>query len=509
MTSYDFVVVGAGTAGSVVAARLTENPDAQVLLLEAGPAQGPEEVSVPAAWPTLAGSEIDWGYVTAPQPGLAGAALPYPRGRMLGGSSSINAMLYTRADRSSYDDWAADGAPGWGYDDLLPYFRRSETTDGRDPRYRGTDGPMKPRRATNVHPVARALSRAFEQLGYPMAEDLSGADREGASWPEINVVDGVRQSAADGYLRHALDRPNLTVVTDARVRSLTVFGARCTGVEYSFHGELHTAAAAAEVILCAGVIGSPHLLQLSGIGPADTLRSHRIDVVVDLPEVGDNLADHPFGSVVYTPAKPMPAGTNNHGDVFAVLRTHPALSAPDIQLLFLDVPYIRPTVPAPKEGFTIAFSVLRPHSRGSVMLASNDPEAAPLIDPGLLRDERDMRTMLGGLRLAREVGAAAALAEWRKEEVQPGPTVRAEAQERDYLRRSTGTYNHPVGTCRLGVDERAVTDLELRVRGLDGLRVADASVMPSIPGANTNATVLAIAERAAAIIGGHDRVATA
>jgi choline dehydrogenase len=502
MTSYDFIVVGAGTAGSVVAARLSEDPDTRVLLLEAGPAQGPEAVSVPAAWPTLAGSEVDWGYATAPQPGLADAALPYARGKMLGGSSSINAMLFVRADRSSYDDWAADGAPGWGYENLLPYFRRSETADGRDTRYRGTDGPMTPLRATNVHPVARALLQAFGELGYPLAEDLSGADREGASWTEINAVDGVRQSVADGYLRPVLDRPNLTVVTEARVRSLTFSGMRCTGVAYSRYGELHSADASGEVILCAGVIGSPHLLQLSGIGPADALRPHGIDVVVDLPGVGDNLADHPLGSVVYTPAKPMPAGVNNHGDAFAVLRSDPGLIAPDVQILFIDVPYIRPITSAPPKGYTIAFSALRPHSRGSVMLASNDPEAAPVIDPGLLTDERDMSTMLTALRLTREIGAAHALAEWRKEEVQPGPTVRKEAQERDYLRRSTGTYNHPVGTCRLGVDERAVTDLELRVRGIDGLRVADASVMPSIPGANTNATVLAIAERAAAMIRG-------
>ena len=499
MTSYDFIVVGAGTAGSVIAARLSENPDAQVLLLEAGPAQGPEAVSVPAAWPTLIGSPVDWGYATVEQPGLAGAALPYPRGKMLGGSSSINALLYMRADRSSYDDWAADGAPGWGYEDLLPFFRRAERVAGGDPHFRGTDGPMTPMRAANVHPVARAVAEAFAELGYPMAADLNGADREGVSWPEINAVDGVRQSAADGYLRPVLERPNFTVVTDARVRSLTLSGTRCTGVEYALDGELRTAGAAGEVIVCAGAIGSPHLLQLSGIGPADPLRSHGIDVVADLPGVGDNLADHPLGSVVYAPARPIPPGANNHGDVYAVLRTDEALSAPDVQLLFIDVPLVRP--PVPPEGYTIAFSALRPHSRGSLTLASKDPEVAPVIDPGLLTDERDMRIMLAGLRLAREIGGAPALAGWRKEEARPGPTVRTAAQERDYLRRSTGSYNHPVGTCRLGVDERAVTDLELRVRGIDGLRVADASVMPSIPGANTNATVLAIAERAAAMIG--------
>ncbi len=506
MTSYEFIVVGAGTAGSVLAARLSEDPAARVLLLEAGPAHGPEAVSIPSAWPTLIGSEVDWGYVTVEQPGLAGAALPYPLGKMLGGSSSINALLNIRADRSSYDAWAADGAPGWSYEDLLPYFRRTEQAAGRDPRYRGTHGPMKPMCATNIHPVARVLADALEQLGYPIAADLNGADCEGVSWPELNVVNGVRQSAADGYLRPVLDRRNLTVVTDARVRSVTVSGTRCTGVEYLLHGELRTADAAREVILCAGTIGSPHLLQLSGIGPADALRSHGIDVVVDLPGVGDNLADHPLGAVIYTPAKPMPAGSNNHGRVFAALRTDSTLSGPDIQLLFIDVPFTQPTASAPPDGYTIAFSALRPHSRGSVLLASNDPEADPAIDPGLMTDERDMRTMLTALRLTREIGSAQALAEWRKDEALPGPTVRTEEQERDYLRHNTGSYHHPVGTCRLGIDGRAVTDLELCVRGIGGLRVADASVMPSIPAANTNATVLAIAERAAAIIRGHDRV---
>jgi choline dehydrogenase-like flavoprotein len=506
LTSHEFIVVGAGTAGSVVAARLSEDPAARVLLVEAGPALGPEAVSIPRAWPTLTGSEVDWGYVTVEQPGLAGAALPYPLGKTLGGSSSINAMIYIRGDRSSYDTWAAYGAPGWGYEDLLPYFRRSEQAAGRDPRYRGTEGPMKPMAATNVHPTGRAFSNAFEELGYPVADDLNGADREGVSWAELNVVNGVRQSAADGYLRPVLDRPNLTVVTDACVRSIRVSGTRCTGVEYLLHGELRSAEAVREVILCAGAIGSAHLLQLSGIGPADALRSHGIDVIVDLPGVGDNLADHPLGVVVYAAAKPMPAGSDDYGRVFAALRTDSALSAPDIQLLFIDVPFAQPTQAALPEGYTIAFSALRPHGRGSVTLASDDPEVQPVIDPGLMTDERDMRTMLTALRLTRKIGGSEALAEWRKDEAFPGPTVRTEEQERDYLRRSTGSYHHPVGTCRLGTDERAVTDVELRVRGIEGLRVADASVMPSIPAANTNATVLAIAERAAAIIRGHDRV---
>ena len=331
-TSHDFVVVGAGTAGCVLASRLSEDSGAKVLLLEAGPAYGPQAVSVPPAWPTLIGSEVDWGYATVAQPGLACSAIPYPRGRMLGGSSSINAMMHLRAHRSTYDDWEAAGATGWGYDHLLPYFRRSESTQGRDPRYRGTDGPMKPSAMTTIHPVAIACAKAFEQLGYPVSLDLNGADQEGVSFPELNVVNGMRQSAADGYLRPVLGRANLTVLTGARVRSLLFSGTGCTGVEYALDGVRRTAQADAEVILCAGAIGSPHLLQLSGIGPADKLRAHGVKVVVDLPGVGEHLADHPLSSVIYTPVRPMPAGVNNHGDVFAALRTDPTLIASDIPI---------------------------------------------------------------------------------------------------------------------------------------------------------------------------------
>ena len=359
---------------------------------------------------------------------------------------------------------------------------------------------MKPSAMTTIHPVAVACSKAFEQLGYPIALDLNGADQEGVAFPELNVVNGVRQSAADGYLRPVLDRANLTVLTDARARSLVFSGNRCTGVEYLLDGARRTAEAVAEVILCSGAIGSPHLLQLSGIGPANALRAHGVEVTVDLPGVGENLADHPLSSVIYTPAKPMPAGVNNHGDVFAALRTDPKLIAPDIQVIFLDIPFIRPTMPAPQDGFTLAFCLLRPRSRGSVLLASSDPDAPPLIDPGFLTDERDMTAMLAALRLTREIGGAPALDDWRREEVQPGPAVDTEARERNYLRRSTASYFHAVGTCRLGTDQGSVTDLDLRVHGIDGLRVADASVMPSIPAANPNATVLAIAERAAAIL---------
>ena len=500
---FDFVIVGAGTAGSVLAARLTEQPDVRVLLLEAGPADGPERMSVPAVWPTLIGSEVDWRYSTVPQPGLEGAAIPYPRGRVLGGSSAINAMFHQRGHRSAIDSWAAAGATGWSYDDLLPYFRRSERTHGLDPRYRGVDGPMRPERVAPHIPAARAALSALQGLGYPVSADLNGAQAEGAAWNEVTISDGVRQSAADAYLRPLLDRRNLTVVTSALVNRLVITNGRCTGVEYTHGGILQRAHAHAEVVLCAGAIGSPQLLMLSGIGPADGLRAHNLEPLVDLPGVGANLADHPLGLVVYASPGPLPGTASGTADVVAAVRTDPALMAPNLHIFFGGIP-LAPSSMLGQSGFTVGFALLAPRSRGAVTLASADPGTAPRIDPGLLSDYRDVADMLAGLRLARAVGTSPALAPWRTHEVFPAAAV----QTGDQLQRSgsVGTYFHPVGTCKLGTGPDAVVDLHLRVHGVDGLRVVDASVMPSLPAANTNATVLAIAERAAAIITGHDRV---
>jgi choline dehydrogenase len=351
-----------------------------------------------------------------------------------------------------------------------------------------------------VHPYTHAALAAIRECRFPVSSDLNGAEQQGATWLEMNIVDGVRQSAADAYLRPVLGRPNLTVTTDALVTRLQLPNGRCTAVEYEAAGQRLTAQSGESVVLTAGAIGSPRLLMLSGVGDPTDLEQQDITTEVALPGVGNNLQDHPRSGIVYSAAQAMPDGVNNHGDLIAALRSDPGLAAPDVQLLFLDIPLHSPSLVGPASGFTIGFSYLHPYSRGSVTLRSADPAIAPAIDPALLSDERDLDGMLTALHLARRVGAADALAQWRDKEILPGPGALDSEQHKDFLRRSTGTYHHAAGTCAMGTGDAAVVDSELRVHGLDGLRIADASVMPTLVGANTNATVLAIAERAADLI---------
>jgi choline dehydrogenase len=501
---YDYIVVGGGTAGCVIASRLSETADVRVLLLEAGDKEPLDAMAVPAAWPTLMGTSADWADTSVVQ-AATGTPIPVPRGRGLGGSSSMNGLAFLRGHRTSYDAWPGLGASRWGYDDLLPFFRRSETTRGRDTAVRGVDGPLAVAPSAVPNPVVRAGIEAAVELGYERAGDITSGLETGAGWCDINVVDGVRQSAADAYLRPVLGRPNLVVVTEALVRRLRVENGRCTGVEYTKSGESFTGHCSpdGEVVLTAGAIGSPQLLMLSGIGPREHLRQVGVGVVEDLPGVGANLQDHPMSTVNYTAKRAVPGNPRDTlGNAVALIRTDPALAGPDMQFVFSWAPYHSPALVVPEQSYTIAASVMTPHSRGSVRLASSDAGVPPMVDPNYFGDSRDITTMAAGLRLAREIGQADAFADWRGAELRPGPEVDdADADAvRDYLFKSLMVYFHYTGTCRIGDDEMAVVDTDLRVRGVAGLRVADASVMPSIPSANTNATVYAIAERAASLL---------
>jgi choline dehydrogenase len=535
MEAYDYIIVGAGSAGCVLANRLTQDAGRRVLLLEAGAGDRHPLLRMPVAW--LAASmtpDFGWGYSAEPEDGTGRRALPQPRGRVLGGTSSINGMMYSRGNADDYERWAAGGLPGWAYAQVLPYFKRSESNWRGASLYHGGDGPLAVSRQPE-HPLfTPAMREAGRELGYHALDDFHahqrGADAAGFGLPDFTIRRGRRASTAAAFLRPALQRPNLRVQTGAQVLRVIVEGGRARGVDIVHRGARRTVHATSEVILCGGAFNSPQLLLLSGIGPAGELRAQGISVVHDLPGVGKNLQDHPLVAAVFEATQPhgferelrldrlarntlrwqLTGGgpmAANPMSIQGFVRTRTGLQAPNAQFQVSHVSMqARPWFPGWRTGaghqFTAGVLNLRPESRGEVTLRSADPLAPPRIRLGLQESETDRRTAREMLRFAREFFAAAALRGLVKAELAPGVRLRSDAELDEYVRASMHTGMHPTSTCAMGAGEMAVVDASLRVRGLDGLRVVDASVMPDIPSGNTNAPTIMIAEKAADLIRG-------
>ena len=527
MQAFDYVIVGGGSAGCVLAARLSENPNLSVALLEAGPPDRSVLIQCPAGLAVLAkNGQANWAFETVPQAGLNGRHGYQPRGKVLGGSSSINAMVYIRGHRSDYDHWAVEGNPGWGYDDVLPYFKRAEHNERGADAWHGSGGPLNVMDLRSPNRFGPVFVDAARQAGYAANPDFNAAEQEGVGLYQVTHRNGERCSTAKAYLAPVRARPNLTVITDARVTRIVSDGTRASGVEFIQAGSRQRLAATREVLLAAGALQSPQLLMLSGIGPGDELQRHGIDVVRDLPGVGRHLHDHPDIVQVFDAPhlkdlfglslagiwrvlqgvfewRRARSGmlTTNFAEAGGFIRSDPREPIPDLQLHFVIgklIDHGRKTVFG--HGYSCHVCLLRPKSRGRVSLVSADPTAAPRIDPNFLAERDDLERLVRGFKLMRTILSQRALAGYAGRELEASARAQSDEQIEAFIRSRADTIYHPVGSCRMGPGPLDVVDAQLRVHGMAALRVVDASIMPSIVGGNTNAPTIMIAEKASDLI---------
>ena len=526
--AFDYVIVGGGSAGCVLAGRLSEDPRVRVCLVEAGPPDRHPLIHIPlgVTW-LIKHPRLNWCYWSAPQQHVDDRKIFLPRGRVLGGSSSINGTIYIRGHRSDYDDWAAWGNPGWSYAEVLPYFRKSENNEQFTASpYHGVGGPMNVADCESYNPLTDIMLEAADSLQFPRTEDFNGREQEGFGRRQVTVRSGRRESSATAFLRNAKARRNLTIICDALASRVTFDGRRAAGVEIIETGKPRHITARREVILAAGVFASPAILMRSGIGDGAELQRHGIAAMHHAPQVGRNLQDHISSPVQYSTPTTIPYGISwrtlpwlagsvvNYAlfrrGIFAntalhaggFVRSRLGLDRPDIQFILMPAERTPDGRMGIGHGYGLITILLRPKSSGTVRLAGPDPDASPVIDPAFYSEPDDIDDMLRGLRLARRILEAPAWDRVRGAEIRPGPKVQSDADLKAYIRASSQTCFHPVGTCAMGKDERDVVDAQLRVRGVEGLRVVDASIIPRMIGGNTNAPVIMIAEKAADMIRG-------
>jgi len=536
---YDYIIIGAGSAGCVLANRLSADPKNKVLLLEAGPKDTNMWIHVPVGYArTLVDPKVNWLFPTEPDPGSNDRVHVWPRGKVLGGSSSINGLLYIRGQATDYDGWRQMGNEGWGWDDCLPYFIRSEGNETFKGELHGADGPLNISDPTEPNPVSDAMIEAGVEAGIPRKPDVNEGDQEGIGYYQLTVKNGLRMSAAKAYLKPAMERPNLRVETEALVHKIIFEGKRAVGVSYEQNGELLEARAGKEVLLSGGAVNSPQILEVSGIGKAEHLKDRGIEVISDLPGVGENLQDHYVISVQHKITEPVTVNDQAQGLAFlkevakyifqrkglltlsaahiqAFVKTRPELASPDVQFHILPATMDLEKFKTQQvmelnkfPGLTTAPCQLRPESKGSIHIKSSDPREYPAIRPNYLSDPLDQETAIAGLKWARKIVSQPAMHKYLGEEIMPGPDFNSDEELLAFAREAGSTIYHPVGTCKMGNDDMAVVDSQLRVKGVEGLRVIDASIMPRLISGNTNAPTIMIAEKIADLLLGKPALKT-